>query len=54
MADTTSFMKEFKDQVSKLEGIDKIEFFRSIIDPNRYRPGQSDVCDSSVGLECMG
>lgn len=43
MADTISFMNEFKDQARRLEGVNKIEFFGSIIDPNRFRPGKSDV-----------
>ncbi|MDO9354576.1 MAG: nucleotidyltransferase domain-containing protein [Solirubrobacteraceae bacterium] len=36
-------MKEFNEQARKLEGINKIEFFGSIIDPNRFRSGKSDV-----------
>lgn len=43
MADTISFMNDFKDQARKLEGIERIEFFGSITDPNRFRPGKSDV-----------
>lgn len=43
MANTISFMNEFKDQARRLPGIVTIEFFGSIIDPNRFRPGKSDV-----------
>jgi len=43
VADTTVFINEFIDMAKAMEGIDKIQFFGSILNPERFRPGRSDV-----------
>jgi len=43
MADTISFMREFKRQVEVLPGVRSVEFFGSVLNPRRFKPGKSDV-----------
>lgn len=43
MADTIAFMNEFISRIGKLSGIDRIQFFGSILEPMRFRPGKSDL-----------